>query len=174
MDKDKINRLHETNWQVLKAHIFAQDENWWAVGPENKWTAGQHIVHLQQTVTAVLGGVKYPAFVLSYQFGKANRPVRDYETVVKKYHDKLAASGAVVAPISTSMPETPPESREGICNKFEQDLKKLQKKISKYSDNNFDTLLIPHPLMGRMIMREFFMWHTYHIEHHLNVLKEKY
>jgi len=174
MNKQAIINLHQTNWQDLKSYVTAKDENWWAVGPDGKWTAGQHIVHLQQTITAVLGGLKYPGFVFKYQFGSANRPVREHEVVVQNYKDKLAAAGDVTAPISSSMPVTPVGSRAAIIAKFDKDLVKLQKKLAKYSDKKLDTLLIPHPLMGRMIFREFFGWHAYHIEHHLMVLKERY
>ena len=174
MKNSDIVQLHKVKWQELKAYLYTYDEDWWAVGPSNKWTSGQHVVHLQQSITAVLGALKMPSIVLKYKFGSANRPVRDYDTIVKKYIDKMKEAGPVVSPLSQSMPDTPAGSRDGICTKFEQDLEKLQRKLSKYSDKKLDSLLIPHPLMGRMIMREFFMWHAFHIGHHHDVLKAKY
>ena len=52
--------------------------------------------------------------------------------------------------------------------------KKLQHKTNRWKDKSLDTLLIPHPLMGRMTVREIIMWTAHHTEHHTEILNEKY
>ena len=52
--------------------------------------------------------------------------------------------------------------------------KKLQYKTRKINDVNLDTLVIPHPLMGKMTVRELIMWAAYHTEHHTTILKKLY
>jgi len=50
--------------------------------------------------------------------------------------------------------------------------KKLQYKTNHISEKRLDTLLIPHPLMGKMTMREIIMWTAYHTEHHTKKFKK--
>jgi hypothetical protein len=50
----------------------------------------------------------------------------------------------------------------------------LKKKIQKFSEQDLDTLLVAHPLMGKMTLREMLMWNAYHTKHHELVLRDKY
>lgn len=52
--------------------------------------------------------------------------------------------------------------------------KKLQHKTNKWKDKNLDNLILPHPLMGKMPVREIIMWTAYHTEHHTAILKDKH
>ena len=58
-----------------------------------------------------------------------------------------------------------------IVNRLQTENKKLQYKTKKISDKNLDNVILPHPLMGKMPVRELIMWTAYHVEHHLNTLK---
>ena len=52
--------------------------------------------------------------------------------------------------------------------------KKLQYKTKRLKDKHLDKLLIPHPLMGKMTLREIIMWTAYHTDHHNQILKASY
>ena len=52
--------------------------------------------------------------------------------------------------------------------------KKLQHKTNQWKDKNLDNLILPHPLMGKMPVREIVMWTAHHTEHHTNTLTEKH
>ena len=61
--------------------------------------------------------------------------------------------------------------KNNLLTTFKIQNKKLQYKTRKIKDKNLDTLLLPHPLMGKMAIREIIMWTAYHTEHHTNTLK---
>ena len=44
----------------------------------------------------------------------------------------------------------------------------------RIADRNLDTLVLPHPVMEKMSIREILLWTAYHIEHHINQLEENY
>lgn len=44
----------------------------------------------------------------------------------------------------------------------------------KISDSNLNNLVVPHPLMGKMPLREIIMWTTHHVNHHSKILQEHY
>lgn len=174
MTNSELLNLTNQKFQNLFDFLETHDLDKWNKGPEGKWTSGQHIMHLIQSAKPLNRALGLPMFILWYKFGKANRPPRTYDDVVAKYHRKLKEVGNIVSPFSKNMPETPKEGKHEIIDILSKEKKILLKKISKISEKSLDKYLIPHPLMGRMLIREMIMWNAYHIEHHQTILEEKY
>ncbi|MBR9845172.1 MAG: DinB family protein [Algicola sp.] len=174
MDKDSIADLLEAKNQVLIQWISNQDIDKWVEGPDGKWTTGQHALHLLQSIKPLNDALSMPKFVLRYKFGKSNRDVRDYQTVINRYQERLKdAEGRTFGP-SQNMKIPAAAEKQYILNRLQVECKKLQYKTRKISDKNLDSLILPHPLMGKMPIREMIMWTAHHIEHHTNTLKENY
>lgn len=166
-----INDKHASLIQFLNTH----DDLKWNQGPEKKWTTGQHIVHLIQSTKPLNKALSIPKFVLQYKFGKANRPSRSYDEVVKRYLERLAETdGKILSPYSNKMPDTPPEGKVELINELTKQKDILLKKLEKLSEKQLDKYLVPHPAMGRMILREIIIWSAYHTEHHHKSLKANY
>ena len=174
MDKDAIVKLIEEKNNTLINWLSEQADDNWLEGPEGKWTSGQHALHLLQSIKPLNSALSMPKFVLRYKFGKSNRNLRDYQTVVNRYQERLKdAQGKTYGP-SKNMKVPTLSEKQFILNRLQVESKKLQYKTRKISDKSLDTLILPHPLMGKMPIREIIMWTAYHIEHHTNTLKEKY
>jgi len=174
MDKDAIADLIEEKNKALIDWVSNQVDDKWLEGPEGKWTSGQHALHLLQSIKPLNSALSMPKFILRYKFGKSNREVRDYETVTSRYQERLNdAKGKTYGP-SKNMKIPAISEKQYLLNRLQVESKKLQYKTRKISDKNLDTLILPHPLMGKMPIREIIMWTAHHIEHHTNTLKEKY
>ncbi|WP_456441325.1 DinB family protein [Psychroserpens sp.] len=174
MNKDSIAELIDDKNNALISWISAQEDEKWIEGPKNKWTSGQHALHLLQSIKPLNDALSMPKFVLRYKFGKSNRDVRDYQTVVNRYQERLKnAVGETFGP-SKNMKTPALTEKQYLLDRLQVEGKKLQYKTRKISDKNLDTLILPHPLMGKMPIREIIMWTAHHIEHHTNTLKEKY
>lgn len=174
MTKKEISDINTIKHQTL--HDWLQnhaDENW-VKGPKDKWNTGEHIVHLIQSEAALNKALLLPKFYMKYKFGTNNRENRTYAQVVKKYQDKLVANPDVKSPISKKMPTITLDNKSTFISKLKKGKLKLLKKFQKWNDRDLDTYLLPHPLMGRMTIREIMMWNAYHTEHHYNILKDKY
>lgn len=167
---DALNQKHQKLYEWLKSH---PDQNW-VKGPQGKWNTGEHIVHLIQSENALNKALWLPKFYLKYKFGTNNRDNRTYPQIVKKYQDKLAANPGVVANISRNMPEMTLTNKSSYISKLDKEKMKLIKKFQKWTEHDLDTYLLPHPLLGRMTIREIIIWTAYHTEHHYNILKSKY
>ena len=115
-----------------------------------------------------------PKFILHFKFGKTNREVRDYDSVVKRYLEKLKDAEGLVSPFSKGMKIPPLSDKEYIMNRLQVENKKLQYKTRKLTDKQLDELVLPHPLMGKMPVREIIMWTAYHTEHHTKQLMDNY
>lgn len=174
MTKSEISQILDEKHVQLFEFLHAHPLEKWNVGPEGKWTTGQHIVHLIQSSKALNKGLKMPKLLLWYKFGKANRALRSYEEVVQRYKDRLSELDNPISPLSRNMSPTPPETKPVLIEKLKREKEILKRKMNQLSDKQMDQYLLPHPAMGRMILREIIMWTAYHTEHHHNVLKEKY
>jgi hypothetical protein len=175
MEKQQIHNLINDKHASLIHFLSTHDDQKWNKGPEGKWATGQHIVHLTQSTEPLNKALKVPKLILQYKFGKANRPCRSYDEVVKRYLEKLAKlDGKIVSPYSNKMPKTPPIGKEKLIAELTNQKNILLKRLNKISEKQLDKYLIPHPAMGRMIMREIIMWSAYHTEHHHKLLRANY
>ncbi|WP_431136637.1 DinB family protein [Psychroserpens mesophilus] len=174
MDKDAIANLIEDKNKTLIHWITEQDDDKWLEGSEGKWTTGQHTLHLLQSIKPLNDALSMPKFLLRYKFGKANRTVRNYQTVINRYQERLKEAQGITFGPSRNMEIPPLTEKQYILDRLQVEGKKLAYKTRKISDQNLDTLILPHPLMGKMPIREIIMWTAHHIEHHTNTLRKNY
>lgn len=129
-----------------------------------KWAAGQQIDHLCLSVGPLVKGLRAPEFALKAMFGKADHPSATYDELVARYRAELAAGGT--APASFRPADIPFDQKEEFVTKLNELVDKLCSKIEKFDEDKLDTLVLPHPLLGKLTMREMFYFTIYHGEHH--------
>ena len=174
MHKDAILNQLESAHNKLFEFLELQSHEKWETGPQGKWTTGQHTLHLLQSIKTLNTALSLPKFVLRYKFGKTNRAVRDYRIVTNRYHECLSeVNGGVFEP-SKNLKIPKLKDKNYILDRIKAENKKLQYKTKKWNDKDLDTYVLPHPLMGKMPVREIIMWTSYHVNHHLETLKVKY
>ena len=99
MHKDAILNQLESAHNKLFEFLELQSHEKWETGPDGKWTTGQHALHILQSIKTLNNALSLPKFLLKYRFGKANRAVRDFETVTNRYNDRLAkVNGTALGP----------------------------------------------------------------------------
>ncbi len=174
MTKPEVIDTLEQKHQILYEWLKNQPDENWVKGPKGKWNTGEHIFHLIQSEKALNKALWLPKFYLKYKFGTNNRDNRTYHQIVKKYQDKLTDNPGAVANISRNMPITTPTNKVSYSSKLDKEKTKLIKKFQKWTEHDLDTYLLPHPLMGRMTIREIVIWTAYHTEHHYKILKSTY
>jgi hypothetical protein len=174
MQKEDIILLIEDKHKALVDWMDHHGMRYWEYGPTGKWTSAQHVVHLVQSMKPLNTALVIPKMALKMKFGKANRLPRSYEQVVNRYKEKLSEAGEVISPFSQNMPEPPIDKMENWMKKLTSEKDSLIKSIrKKWNEKEMDTCLLPHPLMGKMLVREMLMWTAYHTEHHYNLIKSR-
>jgi hypothetical protein len=161
---DRSVQLH--NW------VEAQTDTSFSVGPEGKWTTGQHLEHLISSVVPLNQAFMLPRFVFRLMFGKPNRPPRKYDAVVDRYKEKLNKGGQATGSFVPS--QVSAEEKELLLRRFFREYKKLSRLTLKWSDSQLDNYLLPHPLLGKVTIREMLFFTVYHLQHHLEILNEQY
>ena len=173
MEKPEITEAISLSYAEVNAWLGQQPLERFEKGPEGKWNTSEHLDHIIKTAQLITKALKYPKFILRYKFGKPNRPVRSRQEIIDRYKERLAN-----IPPGTTTPikiQGYSESqKEMVMDKLEKANLRLIDAINKWPEKKLDQFLLPHPLMGRMIVRELLIWHGYHNIHHLNILKDKY
>ncbi len=141
--------------------------------PVEKWSVAQNVTHLITSANMTKLVYRIPKFMLRLYSGRPNRPSRSYDELVVKYKLKLEnggrASGKFVAnPVSASA------GKENILHTFNKAMEKLSHVIKKnWNDPQLDRYIAPHPLLGKITLRELCFFTIYHTEHHLNIVKQR-
>ncbi|HEX7906340.1 MAG TPA: DinB family protein [Chitinophagaceae bacterium] len=148
---------------------LSQDE--FEATPNEKWSAGQNLDHMVKAIEPLQLPFQLPKFMLKLMFGKANRPSKTYDELVVKYKRKLAeggkASGRFIPPVIAF------ENKDTLIQTYLLQKEKLIKKIRKQNETALDTYILPHPLLGKLTLREMLYFTIYHNQHHLELLKNR-
>ena len=165
MNKQEIINALKSRHQVFADYILQLPEDEFLQQLPGKWSAGQQLDHIFRAVRPVTLAFGLPFFMLKLFFGKSNRPGRSYDELVTKYKDKLAAGGVasgrfIPAPIKLS-------DRLNLAKSLNTKVGKLCNEVEKYTEEQLDILILPHPLLGKLTMREMLYFTMYHVDHHL-------
>ncbi|OWY22938.1 DinB family protein [Sphingobacteriales bacterium UPWRP_1] len=140
--------------------------------PNGSWSAGQHLEHLILSTKPVNLALRLPGWLLILLFGKRNnRPGRNYNEVVEKYRAVLA-NGAVATGGYVPKPVMAAQ-RAKLLKIFLSQLKQLTGSLQRITDEQLDNCIVPHPLLGKMTLREVLFFTIYHTGHHLKILQSR-
>ena len=165
MEKEALAQLLQQNYLHVIDQIRNLSDRELLYAPKDKWNALQQLDHLIKSVAPVNMAMGLPKFVLSWRFGIANRPSRSYDALVDRYHIKLQAggraSGAFVPPLQISLAD-----KEVLLKKLQWLVQKLVRKTLRQSELSLDRYILPHPLLGKLTLREMLYFTAYHASHH--------
>jgi hypothetical protein len=136
---------------------------------QQKWTAGQQQVHIILCVKALVYVFSMDKPMIAQTFGKADRSSRTYETLLADYLQKLNEGGK--APTRFVPEPVAADQQKALNEKLEKLVKELCAKIETFTEAELDSLLIPHPLLGNLTLREMLYNAICHVEHHHEAAK---
>jgi len=170
-DKPQIISALNEKVEAFNNYISPLDKEQFEATPDDKWSAGQNLDHLIRAIKPLQPAYGLPKFVLRILFGKTNRPSRNYDELVAKYKAKLAAGGRASGPF------IPPfiafEKKDELIKKYAEQKQKLIAKIQEQNEKDLDVYILPHPLLGKVTLREMLYFTIHHNEHHLELLRSR-
>ncbi|MBK6390181.1 MAG: DinB family protein [Saprospiraceae bacterium] len=168
MDKQKIVELILASHDSLLQSVKNLTEEQCVFSMPGKWSALQHLKHIELSNTPLANIFSDKDRFLSKKFGEAINGSRSYEKITSIYKSALAPG--VRAP-QTFVPEPISyNERYGLFDEFNARLKQLISSMELFSEAEIDRYLIPHPLVGKITMREMFYFTVFHAGHHQNNL----
>lgn len=138
----------------------------------NKWSVAENIIHLVKSTHTTTLACRLPKFVLRLVSGKPNRPSRNYQELLDKYESKLKAGGRASARYVPKSPSKK-DSKEKIVYQWESATSAYLNALSKnWNDDNMDAYIVPHPLLGKITIRELAYFTIFHTLHHFRAIRQ--
>lgn len=171
MTKQELISIVHSIHEEVNLHIQSVDEEKLNTPrPNGKWSIAEEMGHLINALQQSNKGFMLPKFFLKYKFGINNRNEKNYEEVVEKYLGKLANIQIPNNPFQIK--EVEKIAKEKLVKSYKKEQEKFEKRLSKFSEKELSTLLLPHPLLGKLTLREFGYFTHYHTKHHLENIQK--
>ncbi|WP_421752804.1 DinB family protein [Croceimicrobium sp.] len=171
MNRAEILDKLRTQHQALMAFLGDLNENQIHQQKEGKWSALQNMDHLLKSIQVVNPAVRKPGFLLRQAFGRPNREARTYDGLVQRYQERLQGAEAK-APKQYEAADSRQLNRQEVLKEYDQEVQRLLQYLGKVKEAKLDRTLLPHPLLGKLLMRELFYFMHYHTSHHWEAIKK--
>ncbi len=136
------------------------------------WSAGENVIHLVKSVKAVADAMVMPKLALRGLFGTA-KGSGSYAEVKDRYLEALA-DGAVAS--GRFVPKGPAEaeaemSRSRALAGWQRAGDSLVAAVGKWHERDLDKYRLPHPVLGKISVREMLCFTHYHDLHHVEIVR---
>ncbi|WP_410877578.1 DinB family protein [Myroides sp. DW712] len=168
MNQQEIKEQLELKYQSFVRHVEQMTEEEYQYHPVGKWNAAQHLHHLVLCVQPLVYVYMQPIKTVEERFGRVERLNKTYEELTEIYLGKLAAGGK--APEQFVPPADDSSSKEVLTQQLLALIGKLNEAIVQMEVNDFESVQIPHPLLGLITLKEMAYNAIYHVEHHQKAL----
>lgn len=148
-------------------------ENWFSEIPASDfftrqgeiWSPSDNVDHLIKAVKPIIKALRLPKFTLHTMFGKPEKPSMTYEELCQIYRDELAkgaqASGRFL-PNQESPGENADTQKRELLEQWSNASAELVSIVEILDENELDQYLLPHPILGKLTIREMLFFTIYH------------
>ncbi|KZS40386.1 hypothetical protein AWE51_05370 [Aquimarina aggregata] len=170
MNKEQLIHEFKSVHSLFIDDIEVLDEHDFVSYLKGKWSAGQQLEHIYLSVKPLIQVFLLPKFILKIFFGKAKRESISYDAMITKYSKVLEQGGKAT---SKYIPKKITiQQRAQLAKSLKSTIDTLLIKIKSTKDQDLDEILVPHPLMGKLTLREMLYFSIYHAKHHHKSLKK--
>jgi len=129
------------------------------------WSASDNVDHLIKAHKPVAKALKLPKITLRAMFGKPDKASMMYEELCQIYRDEIArgaqASGRYLP--NQENPDSNAETKKReLLEQFSKASTELVSAVEKWDDKELDDYLLPHPILGKLTIREMLFFTIYH------------
>jgi hypothetical protein len=163
---EEVHAQAGTVWQRFSSSEFFAPP---AVGG---WTVAQNVEHLIKSTSPVTLALGLPRLGLRLLFGTARAPSRSFVQVREAYRAVLSQGGEAgrFSPRDVRQPDNPADAHRRLLAKWRKLLPGLTAAIHRWDDVSLDRYRLPHPLLGKLTVREMLYFTIYHLGHHAEIV----
>ena len=171
MDKIEIITASKKIFNEFSDTCLQIPDNKFFFLPAEKWSISQNVDHLTRAVKTTKLAYSLPKIFIRILFGKPNRSSKTYEELVAKYKLKLEQGGKASG---RYLPKTKVSKKLTLMQKWQKENERYLEAVElKWNDVQLDHYIAPHPLLGKLTLRELCYFTIHHTEHHLNIIKAR-
>jgi uncharacterized damage-inducible protein DinB len=159
-----LSVLNDSNQRVTKWFTEIPADNFFTRQGEI-WSASDNMDHLIKSHKPIAKALKLPKITLQAMFGKAEKSSITYEELCQIYRDEIA-KGAHASGRYLPNQESPGDNAEGkkrdLLGRFSKASAELVSVVEKWDENELDQYQLPHPILGKITIREMLFFTIYH------------
>ena len=139
------------------------------------WAAADQVRHLTKSIRAVTKGLALPRLVLVVCFGWSRGAKRAFEDLRTRYKAALAngAGAGRFAPRPLPSSEATDASRARVMAQHAEAVEAFAARIASWPDPALDHYRLPHPILGKLTLREMAQFTLLHNVHHVAVAERR-
>ncbi len=132
------------------------------------WSASDNVDHLIRAIKPIALALKMPRLGLQTMFGRAEHSSRTYDEICEIYVNEISkgaqASGRFLP--NQESPSQPGEHKKELLGQLSRTGDSLISALEKWQDAELDQYQLPHPIIGKLTMREMLFFSIYHTLRH--------
>lgn len=169
--RHSLNRVHAESvpyWTSFTTSAFLSP-----IG--SAWSPADNVRHLTKSIRPLTRGLELPRFVVRLRFGGTSRPSRRYEQMREDYRRALSSGGQAgrFAPTPLTDVSDADAERARIMSSHADAVSALGAALVRWTERDLDRCQLPHPLMGKLTVREMLLFTVYHNQHHVDVVRQR-
>lgn len=140
------------------------------------WSPSEHVRHLAKSARPVARALGWSRLWLRLAFGTHAGPSPSFAAMRERYRALLAdgtAQAGRFAPSPRPVPDDPAAARAAVLREWHEADAALAAAVAAWPEAALDRYRLPHPVMGRLTLREMLEFTVYHTAHHLNRIAER-
>ena len=159
-----ISTLQDSNRRVTEWFLEIPADTFFT-RPGEIWSASDNLDHLIKAHRSITKALKLPKITLQAMFGKPERSSMAYEELCQIYRDEIAkgaqASGRFL-PNQEDPAERVEEKKKELLDQWSKASKELVSVAEKWNEDELDQYQLPHPILGKLTIREMLYFTIYH------------
>lgn len=171
MDKHTIAQELTAKYQAFFKQVEAFGNDKANIEANGKWSPAEHLEHIRKSIKPLAMALGLPKLAILAAGGKTSRSSAGYDDVVTQYKAKLDAGAKSTG---TYEPKVTHYDVADLSEKTNGILAELTQKITKWNEADLDKYLLPHPLLGKLTVREMLYFTLYHVQHHAMLINRDY
>lgn len=165
---DIIQLIRENYSQFYKYYRNIEDDKFGKPQLHGKWSPGQHLEHIRISTKVMNKAMQIPRLILWYKFGKTERVEKSYDQLKNKY--LTATNNGFKAPPKFEPREIFSVEKYKLITRVRTEEQKLIAQVSACEESFLSKYQLPHPVFGKLTIREMLLFVAFHTEHHRKTL----
>jgi len=128
-----------------------------------KWNAARQAEHVYLCLRPINLALALPKWIPVLLFSRSKNGSRSYEALVTAYQSKLLSGGKAPFPY---VPGNASFVKDKQLDRLKKLVERLVGRLLTFEENELDSILLPHPLLGKLTVRELLYFALYHVGHH--------
>lgn len=168
MNKEEIISEFENAYKSMAStcHKVSVADFYEPIG--SKWSSAENLRHLTIAAKLFSRGLNAPKIGLWMKFGRTLRKSKTPAEIIHNYQN------GVVPAVTGFEPRFKDDTtKEKELEEFLNYHNEVVKGLTKWSEFQINTYIIPQPLLGKTTLREFMYFMIYHTSHHEKAVLKK-